>query len=95
MAWRTGPTFCTGARRLAWPKTIALSCWNPSLPMTAMHEISSTLLAMKIAPVRAAMREPGVSIEAAIGIRSHSAKARMNMPMPHLKRHPAGEAAGG
>ncbi|KAG0753080.1 hypothetical protein G6F22_021608 [Rhizopus arrhizus] len=60
-----------------------------------MHEISSTLLAMKIAPVRAAMREPGVSIEAAIGISSHSAKARMNMPMPHLKRHPAGEAAGG
>ncbi|MNT60290.1 hypothetical protein D3C72_1978620 [compost metagenome] len=60
--------------------------------MTAMQVISSTLLAMKMAPVSAAMREPGASMPAAIGIRNHRAKARMNSPIPHLKRHPAAGA---
>ncbi|MNU05108.1 hypothetical protein D3C72_2497960 [compost metagenome] len=57
--------------------------------------IKRTLLAMKIAPVSAAMREPGASTAAAIGIRNHRAKARMKRPMPHLNRHPAAGVASG
>ncbi|MCY1210546.1 hypothetical protein D9M72_222390 [compost metagenome] len=89
MAWRTGPTFCTGASRLACPDMMALSCWKPSLPMTATQVSSNTLLAMNMVPVSAAMREPGTSIAAATGMRNHSAKATMKSPIPHLKRHPA------
>ncbi|MNY68814.1 hypothetical protein D3C86_2066400 [compost metagenome] len=56
--------------------------------MTAMQVISRTLLAMKMAPVNAAMREPGISMAAPMGIRNQSANARMKIPIPHLKRQP-------
>src|SRR5215204_2495389 len=89
MMWRTGPTVSLGAKTLKELKTSDLSCWKPALPITATQVRIRTLLAMKMAPVMAAMRDAETSAAAAKGMRSQSAKAKTKIAMPALNRYPA------